>query len=203
MGKMHLIKGCWYNKVGELVGAKWKDVNVLRSYTIPSNPNTESQQTVRTVFGDMTKFVSYFADAIKYYSALDTSRMSLRNAIMKLNKDQFSDGTFDPTTLLISSGGLAKLTDFATSFTASAGGTVTCTWTAPTASNITSAAQAIIVVVDSTEPNYDVIVADASEGTATGTVSFTAGDEVYIYGYILDNHSSYKIASKSTYLATA
>lgn len=203
MGKINLITGSWDNKVGQLVGSKWKDKHVVRAYAVPSNPNTEDQQKIRTVFKEMTQFVALFSDAIKYLTAFSRTGMTVRNAIIKLNKDQFSNGSFDKTTLLISNGGLQKLSDLATTFTAASGGTVTVTWTAPSASNITSAAQVIVVVVDETMPNYEVIQADASAGTATGTVSFTAGDEVSIYAYILDEHQSYKVASKSQYLATA
>lgn len=205
MGKLNLITGSWDNKVGQLVGAKWRTYHTVRAYAVPSNPNTEAQQTIRTVFKDMTTFVARFADGIKYLNALDTSSMSVRNAIIKLNKDQFDseNGTFDKTTLLISKGGLQPLQNFATTFTSAAGGNVTCTWTAPTASNITSEAKAIIVVVDETNDNYEIIEALASAATATGTTSFTAGGEISIYGYILDEHGSYTLASKSTYLATA
>ena len=84
MGKMNLLKANYEGKVGQTVGAKWKNVSTLRTYTKPSNPNTDAQQTVRSGFKAINEFVALFADQIRYKSALDTSGMSVRNAIVKL-----------------------------------------------------------------------------------------------------------------------
>ena len=92
MGKMNLLKANWEGKVGQTVGAKWKNKSTIRTYTKPSNPDTAAQQSVRTVFGDMTSFVALFADQIKYLSALDTAGQSVRNAIIQANKDQIEAG---------------------------------------------------------------------------------------------------------------
>ena len=73
MGKMNLLKANWEGKVGQTVGAKWKNKSTIRTYTKPSNPNTSGQQSVRGVFAEMTSFVAMFADQIKYLSALNTA----------------------------------------------------------------------------------------------------------------------------------
>lgn len=44
------ILGGFSGKVGPVVGGKWKDVDYMRSYVIPANPNTLAQQTQRTRF---------------------------------------------------------------------------------------------------------------------------------------------------------
>ena len=54
MGKMNLLKANWEGKVGQTVGAKWKNKSTIRTYTKPSNPNTAGQQSVRGVFAEMT-----------------------------------------------------------------------------------------------------------------------------------------------------
>lgn len=44
------ILGGFSGKVGPVVGGKWKDIDYMRSYVVPANPNTGSQQTVRAKF---------------------------------------------------------------------------------------------------------------------------------------------------------
>lgn len=72
MGKLNLLKGKWDGKVGQTVGAKWKNKATVRTYSIPANPKTEAQMSVRGAFSNITKFVALFADQIKYLNALDT-----------------------------------------------------------------------------------------------------------------------------------
>lgn len=50
------IMGPVSGKVGGVVGADWKGINYLKAYTKPANPNTASQQTVRTKFAAMVAF---------------------------------------------------------------------------------------------------------------------------------------------------
>ena len=71
MGKLNLLKGRYTGKVGETVGAKWKNKSTLRTFSVPSNPDTADQQKVRGAFAQMTSFIALFADQIKYLSALD------------------------------------------------------------------------------------------------------------------------------------
>jgi len=44
------ILGGFSGKVGPVVGGKWKDIDYMRGYVVPSNPNTTGQQTVRAKF---------------------------------------------------------------------------------------------------------------------------------------------------------
>lgn len=200
MGKMNLLKANWYGKVGETVGAKWKDKSTIRTYAVPSNPDTASQQKVRTVFGDMTKFLALFTDQIKYLSALDTAGMSVRNALIKLNKAQIEAGTFDQSALLVSKGGLQK----------PAGGTVafatnkaTFTWDPPTATNFSDKAKAIMIVVNPEE--NAAYVSDALASAGTGEVNAPVADNtknVY-YLYFLDYRGSSRVGSVSVNLVAS
>lgn len=47
------ILGGFSGKVGPVVGGKWKDVDYMRSYVVPANPNTTGQQTVRNKFSQL------------------------------------------------------------------------------------------------------------------------------------------------------
>ena len=115
MGVMNTLKGNYIGKVGQTVGAKWKNLSTERVFTKPSNPNTQAQQTVRSGFKAINAFVALFADQIRYKSALDTSGMSVRNAIVKLNKEMVANNEFDKTELVISKGGLQKVANEAAS----------------------------------------------------------------------------------------
>ena len=197
MGKMNLLKANWEGKVGQTVGAKWKNKSTIRTYTKPSNPSTAGQQSVRGVFASMTSFVAMFADQIKYLSALNTAGQSVRNAIIQANKAQMMAGTFDKTTLLISKGGLQKVAGENASETA---GKITVTWTKPTATNFTANAELIAVMVQPASGLVEVISAPAAAETVSGSMTFAQGD-VDVYVYYLDKRGSNKVASASDYIS--
>lgn len=199
MGKMNTLKGNYIGKVGQTVGAKWKNLSTERVFTKPANPNTQAQQTVRSGFKAINAFVALFADQIRYKSALDTSGMSVRNAIVKLNKAMVAGNSFDKTNLIISKGGLQKVAGEAAT---ASGGKVTVTWTAPTATNFTENAKLVAVMVQEDSGMVEVVEAAADAGTLESTLTFLTGD-VDIYVYYLDKRGSNKIASLSDYLTVA
>lgn len=196
MGKMNTLKGNYIGKVGQTVGAKWKNLSTERVFTKPANPNTQAQQTIRSGFKAINAFVALFADQIRYKSALDTSGMSVRNAIVKLNKDMVAGNSFNKANLVISKGGLQKVAGEAASATA---GKVTVTWDAPTATNFTENAKLVAVMVQEESGMVEVAEAAADAGTLASTLTFLAGT-VDIYVYFLDKRGSNKIASLSDYL---
>lgn len=197
MGKMNLLKANWEGKVGQTVGAKWKNKSTIRTYTKPANPDTVAQQSVRGVFGAMTSFVAMFADQIKYLSALNTSGQSVRNAIVQINKDMISGGTFEKANLIISKGGLQKVAGESGS---ASSGKVTITWNKPTATNFTQSAKLIAVMVQPETGLVEVVEADATAETLTGSMTFENGT-VDAYVYYLDKRGSNKVASVSDYIS--
>lgn len=197
MGKMNLLKANWEGKVGQTVGAKWKNKSTIRTYTKPSNPSTAGQQSVRGVFASMTSFVAMFADQIKYLSALNTAGQSVRNAIIQANKAQIMDGAFNKETLLISKGGLQKVAGENATETS---GKITVTWTKPTATNFTVNAELIAVMVQPASGLVEVVTAPATTETVSGTMTFAQGD-VDVYVYYLDKRGSNKVASASDYIS--
>lgn len=198
MGKMNLLKANWYGKVGQTVGAKWKNKSTIRTYTKPANPDTAAQQTVRGGFASITSFVALFADGIRYKSALDTAGQSVRNAIIKLNKEMVAAGSLTKADLLISKGGLQKPAVSAASLVSNK---VSVTFTAPTATNFTNKAKLIVVAVDGVDGVVDVFEAAPDAGTAAGTVTFGGSNDVDVYAYWLDYRGSNKVASASVYKA--
>ena len=199
MGKMNLLKGNWEGKVGQTVGAKWKNKSTIRTYTKPSNPKTAAQMSVRSAFAQMTAYVALFADQIKYLSALNTSGQSVRNAIIQANKMQISDGTFNKATLMVSKGGLQKVTNEQATESA---GKITVTWDKPTATNFTKDAKLVAICVQESSGLVEVLEAEAKpagSATVSGNITFGAGD-VDVFVYFLDKRGSNKVASLSDYL---
>ena len=199
MGKMNLLKGNWEGKVGQTVGAKWKNKSTIRTYTKPSNPKTAAQMSVRSAFASMTAYVALFADQIKYLSALNTSGQSVRNAIIQANKMQISGGTFDKSTLMVSKGGLQKVTNEQAT---EAAGKITVTWDKPTATNFTKDAKLVAICIQESSGLVEVLEAEAKpvgNATVSGNITFVAGN-VDIYVYFLDKRGSNKVASLSDYL---
>lgn len=198
MGKMNLLKANWEGKVGQTVGAKWKNRSTIRTYTKPSNPKTAAQLSVRSAFAGMTAYVALFADQIKYLSALNTSGQSVRNAIIQANKAQIQSGAFDKSTLLISKGGLQKVSG---EMAEAATKKVKVTWTNPTATNFTDKAKLVAVMVQEASGLVDVVTEDAKKGTTgiTSNIDFETGD-VDVFVYFLDVRGSSKVASISDYL---
>lgn len=196
MGKMNLLKGKWDGKVGQTVGAKWKNKATIRTYSIPSNPNTQAQQDVRGAFKAMSQYVALFADGIKYKSALNVAGMSVRNAIIKLNKDMIAMNTFEKANLLVSKGGLQKPTGVSAVLEDSTN-VAKVTFTAPTATNFTAKAEVVVIAIDEAEGLVDVFTGKASEGTAKGTIRFADSQGIQMYVYFLDYRGSNKVASES------
>ena len=104
-----------------------------------------------------------FADGIRYKSALDTAGQSVRNAIIKLNKEMVAAGSLTKADLLISKGGLQKPNVSAASL---ATNKVSVTFAAPTATNFTNKAKLIVVAVDGTDGVVDVFEAAPDAGSA-------------------------------------
>ena len=198
MGKLNILKAAYYGKVGETVGAKWKDKNTVRVLTIPSNPNTMAQQTVRTGFSEISKFVSLFADQIKTVSALNTRGMSVRNAIIKINKEMVSAGSLTAADLVISRGGL-PVPQGAAATGAQANGELTVPVTQITGTNVTQKAKIVVVAVSQSQNMAWVETKDNTTGNVTITTGIAGTEPFDVYIYAIDYRGSAKVGSLSRY----
>ena len=195
MGLINLLKANYTGKVGQTVGAKWKDKSTVRTFSKPANPRTDAQVSVRSGFAALTSFTALFADQIKYLSALNTSGMSVRNAIIKLNKGMIPENSFDKATLLISNGGLQVPANVVA---ADESGKVKITWDEPTATNFSANAKLVVVAIQESSGIVEVFEAPYNGATQTGLATFAAGD-VDVYAYYIDKRGSNKVGSKSVY----
>lgn len=195
MGLINLLKANYTGKVGQTVGAKWKDKSTVRTFSKPANPRTDAQVSVRGGFAALTSFTALFADQIKYLSALNTSGMSVRNAIIKLNKGMIPQNSFDKANLLISNGGLQVPANVVA---ADESGKVKITWDAPTATNFSANAKLVVVAIQESSGIVEVFEAPYNGATQTGLATFVTGD-VDVYAYYIDKRGSNKVGSKSVY----
>lgn len=195
MGLINLLKANYTGKVGQTVGAKWKDKSTVRTFSKPANPRTDAQVGVRSGFAALTSFTALFADQIKYLSALNTSGMSVRNAIIKLNKGMIPENSFDKATLLISNGGLQIPANVVA---AEETGKIKITWDEPTATNFSANAKLIVVAIQESSGIVEVFEAPYNGATQTGLATFATGD-VDVYAYYIDRRGSNKVGSKSVY----
>lgn len=95
MGKINLLKGGWIKSVGVTTGAKWKDMLIIKTKPDPMDPRTAAQVKIRTGFSISTSFFALFAPALRECNTLDTKSMSVRNALMKLNKSIITGDSTD------------------------------------------------------------------------------------------------------------
>lgn len=200
MGLLNLLKANWTGKVGQTVGAKWKNKSTIRSYTKPAYTNTPAQQIIRQGFGEITSFVALFADQIRSLSALDTKGMSVRNAIIKLNRDMVQAGSLDPSDLLVSRGGLPKVGGFSANIPAGRN-SINATWTAATGATISDRARVVVIAADSDYNFAAVGYALNSAGTLSISATVPTGCTPHIYYYLLDYRGSSRVASPSDYFA--
>lgn len=195
---MNLLKANWYGKVGQTVGAKWKDKSTIRTYAKPSNPDTQAQRTIRAGFKDITSYAALFSDQIKYLTSLDTRSMSVRNAIIKANKEQIEAGVMTVADLVVNKGGLPNVNNFALG-AATAGSDLTATFVKPAATNITDAAIIVVVAVDAEEKVAVAAKADLDEGTITIPLKPIAGQKVDVFYWVIDYRGSARVGSNNGY----
>lgn len=200
MGILNLLKAAYSGKVGQTVGAKWKDKHTVRVYTIPTNPKTQAQETVRAGFKAISEYVALFADPLRTVSPLDTRGMSVRNAIMKLNKEMIAGDSFDATALQISRGGL-PVPELPASVTITQPNAIELSLTKVEGATITSKAKIIVVAVNETKKMSAVVVADNETASVEIPLSYIAGDKINFYAYTLDYRGSSKVGSKTAFVS--
>jgi hypothetical protein len=108
MGKiLSGVLGGFSGKVGPVVGGKWKSIDYMRSYVIPANPNTPSQQTVRTKFASCIVYAkAVLTSLIQVYWDPFYSDMSGFNAWVSKNYSQLGAGNVIDSSCIMSQGSL-------------------------------------------------------------------------------------------------
>jgi len=96
------ILGGFSGKVGPVVGGKWKDIDYMRGYIVPANPNTVGQQTVRGKFSALVaRAREILSTILQPYWDPYYSNMSGFNAWLSENYALAdSDGILDETAVM-------------------------------------------------------------------------------------------------------
>lgn len=91
MGKYRLgVMGTFKNKVGIVVGRKWRNIDVMSAYQGDvKNPNTSKQKVVRMKFGTLSSLAASFSKALRYgYAGVSAgTKVPQRCAFIKENYD--------------------------------------------------------------------------------------------------------------------
>jgi hypothetical protein len=120
------ILGGFSGKVGPVVGAKWKDVDYMRGYVIPANPNTPGQQTVRARFGNMVAYArAVLTTLIHTYWDPFYSNMSGYNAFISTNYGELTAPGVIDASCIMSKGTLEPIASITSAVIAGTNLTVT------------------------------------------------------------------------------
>jgi len=113
------VLGNTRGKVSGVVGSQWKDVNYLREYVQPANPNTAAQQAQRSKMADCVAFCKHLVGPVfNAYTDRFHKSMSGFNFFIKENIAEFVEAPVYAN---------LKLTSGKLYF----GGITSCTWTLP------------------------------------------------------------------------
>jgi len=177
-------------KVAGVVGGKWKDKAYLRSYVIPANPNTASQQAQRTKFSDCVDFAKpLVGQCFNSYTDKFIRSMSGFNFFIKRNIAEF-DGAPVWSNLKLTEGPLSAPIIGACSYISP---NITIPWTKNLGNNGLDTDKVFAVVYDKSTGIFAFAPAEADRFSET--MSFDVGA-----GLVENNQQCYIWAAQ--YVAT-
>lgn len=102
MARIKWLNSNLTGKLGDIVGSSWKGIKYVKTYGKPSNPKTEEQTKVRTVFKQVQMFAMALHKAGVTKLFANIPRMTPINQVIKANKQMFQDKVFDASKLNMS-----------------------------------------------------------------------------------------------------
>lgn len=174
------ILGPMLGQIGKiLVGFKWKDKKVLRSYVIPTNPQTAAQTAQRQLFFLCQQMAKILVETVtKPFWNFLSSSMSGFNSFISVNTKRVSSWT-DFANIVVTQGSYEPLKAFSTAVYTSGSGDLTLTWDSSIESIGDDSDQVVAVAVDKKDwdpANGDKILipyVDTSAVRSDGTVSLS------------------------------
>jgi len=161
------ILGGFSGKVGPVVGGKWKDIDYMRSYVIPSNPNTASQQAVRTTFALLVQNArSVLTTICQPFIDPFQSAMSGFNRFIQMNYDVFAAADKLTSASKVTEGTLTG-NDISSATYDDPGATIS--WTENTGGNVESTDYMLGAVYD--EGEQMIYVSTTPVARSVGTIS--------------------------------
>lgn len=182
----------------------WKGINVVRSYVIPTNPNSTAQQTQRSFFADIVSYGSALLGSIvqEYWKLLAIGKSEF-NAFVGANLDSMSSSV-DWANFFAAKGTLlsSSITD-----AQYAGSNTTITFPTSATGNQLTTDIAVGVVVDRTSKKWYVNTAESAT-RADGTLVVTceaglteANLKAYLFFVQRDTNGNLTRVSDSAYFA--
>jgi hypothetical protein len=165
------ILGGFSGKVGPVVGANWKTIDYMRKYSIPENPNTVNQQTVRTKFAALVDIARRILSTVlqPYWDPFYTN-MSGFNAFIKENYTTVDGSNKLQTTSILSKGTLDPSDTISAVYTTGSG-QVQVTWSDAIEGNGLGTDDSNAVIYDTTTGKM--WASSSLDTRANGTGSFT------------------------------
>lgn len=178
------ILGQVTGKVSGVVGGTWKEVNYIREYIIPANPNSAAQQVQRGLFAGAVEFCQPLVGPVfNVYSDQFQSRMSGFNFFIKDNITYFTSPPayssvfvtrgklFYPRVVSIAPASGTNSVDFTTSVSLGSNG------------KDDDGCYAVALNVDSGRWGFAAAEYDRSAGSSTQSVPLTmaSGDKIELY----------------------
>ena len=179
------ILGNIRGKVSGVVGGQWKDINYLREYVKPANPNTTHQQTQRTKMSDELAFCKPLVGPIfNAYTDKFQKSMSGFNRFIKSNIAEF-DGSPDYSLIVLSEGSLFPISTFAATYNAGDGEMV-ATWVKDLGNNGAITDATYTVAYDSSTGLWYYGATEITRNTETSSITLPTGlTPANINAYIL------------------
>jgi hypothetical protein len=107
MASLNFVRGSIKGRVGEFVGSSWKGTDYIKTFSPPSNPRTQGQVAVRSVFQHITHIAGLLnEEVLKPFTFPKPAKMTPPNRMVHINKPLFEDRAWEPAKLKIFEGGL-------------------------------------------------------------------------------------------------
>lgn len=95
MAIQNFLSGGYYGKLGATVGQRWKNKRTIRTYVIPKNPRTPTQQANRGKFADAVTFAQMGLQMNYYCTLFEDPSFTKWNYRMKTARELKNAGLFD------------------------------------------------------------------------------------------------------------
>jgi hypothetical protein len=184
MAITNLISGELRNKIGGMVGAKWKGKNYVRAYVVPKDAKTPEQVEVRNSFKILNQLASRINETVlKPYQAKPVANKSPVNVFVALNQPFMAAKSTDPMDIKIFNGAL-PLGTAAVGAVVAADGKVTATVT-PATYGIAKATDTLIAIAyNQTKDTYNTATAPRGSGSPVSLeveIPTSADDILYVW----------------------
>lgn len=95
MAIQNFLSGGYYGKLGATVGQRWKNKRTIRTYVIPKNPRTPTQQANRGKFADAVTFAQMGLQMNYYCTLFEDPSFTRWNYRMKTARELKNSGLSD------------------------------------------------------------------------------------------------------------